>query len=53
MWLLDANMDVHLIGVLEELGIACETAAHRGWRHPGCGVIGEETQAFRKRPLDE
>jgi hypothetical protein len=32
MWLLDANMDVHLASVLEELGIACETAAHRGWK---------------------
>jgi len=32
MWLLDANMDVHLISVLEEFGIACETASHRGWK---------------------
>ena len=32
MWLLDANMDVHLASVLEELGIVCETAAHRGWK---------------------
>jgi hypothetical protein len=32
MWLLDANMDVHLASVLEEFGIACETAAHRGWK---------------------
>src|SRR3954470_18820354 len=32
MWRLDANMDVHLTSVLEELGIACETAAYRGWK---------------------
>ena len=32
MWLLDANLDVHLVSVLEELGITCETAAHRGWK---------------------
>jgi hypothetical protein len=32
MWLLDANMDVHLASVLEELGIICETAAHRRWK---------------------
>jgi hypothetical protein len=32
MWLLDANMDVHLVAVLAELGIRCETAGSRGWR---------------------
>ena len=32
MWLLDANMDVHLAGVIRELGFACETAADRGWK---------------------
>jgi hypothetical protein len=32
MWLLDANMDVHLASVLAELGIASETAAARGWK---------------------
>jgi hypothetical protein len=32
MWLLDANMDVHLTGVLAGLGIASETAADRGWK---------------------
>ncbi len=31
MWLLDANMDVHLAAVLVELGIACDTAGNRGW----------------------
>ena len=32
MWLLDANMDVHLTSVLAEFGIASETAADRGWK---------------------
>jgi hypothetical protein len=32
MWLLDANMDVHLVFVLRSLGISCDTAANRGWR---------------------
>jgi predicted nuclease of predicted toxin-antitoxin system len=31
MWLLDANMDVHVLDVLKELGIPCESAIHRGW----------------------
>jgi predicted nuclease of predicted toxin-antitoxin system len=32
MWLLDANMDVHLLGVLSELGIRCESAIRKDWR---------------------
>jgi hypothetical protein len=32
MWLLDANMDVHLVSVLKDFGIACDTAGHRGWK---------------------
>ena len=32
MWLLDANMDVHLESILRDLGISCETAAARGWK---------------------
>lgn len=32
MWLLDANMDVHLVAVLADLGVASDTAASRGWR---------------------
>ena len=32
MWLLDANMDVHLAGLLEQYGVACDTAAKRGWK---------------------
>jgi hypothetical protein len=29
MWLLDANMDVHLASVLTGLGIHCDTAGNR------------------------
>jgi hypothetical protein len=32
MWLLDANMDVHLAPVLSSLGRLCDTAANRGWQ---------------------
>ena len=32
MWLLDANVDVHLVPVLKEFGIPCDTAASRGWK---------------------
>ena len=32
MWLLDANMDVHLVSVLTGFHISCETAGKRGWK---------------------
>ena len=32
MWLLDANMDVHLVAVLADPGISSATAASRGWK---------------------
>ena len=32
MWLLDANMDVHLASLLTGMGIACDTAGNRGWK---------------------
>jgi len=32
VWLLDANVDVHPVAVLSDFGIACETAAERGWK---------------------
>jgi hypothetical protein len=31
MWLLDANMDVHLLGLLRELGVECAAATRCGW----------------------
>jgi hypothetical protein len=39
MWLLDANMDVHLLDVFSELGIPCESAIHRGWRELANGQL--------------
>lgn len=35
MWLLEANMDVHLYSLLRELGIRAESAAFRGWKALG------------------
>ncbi len=32
MWLLDANIDVHLYSLLRELGVSTESAAFRGWK---------------------
>jgi hypothetical protein len=32
MWLLDVNLNVHLIEWLAGAGIAAESALHRGWR---------------------
>jgi hypothetical protein len=32
MWLLDANMDVHLVSVLADFDIPCDTAGKRGWK---------------------
>ncbi len=39
MWLLDANMDVHLASVLAELGVPCDTAARRGWKSLSNGEL--------------
>ena len=32
MWLLDANMDVHLLSLLQQLGVKCEATTRRGWQ---------------------
>jgi hypothetical protein len=32
MWLLDANMDVHLVLTLKELGVHSDSADSRGWK---------------------
>ncbi len=32
MWLLDANMDVHLVSVLTGFQISCDTCRQRGWK---------------------
>ncbi len=39
MWLLDANLDVHVLDVLKELGVPCESAIHRGWRELANGDL--------------
>lgn len=49
MWLLDANVDVHLAAVFKEWGIPCETVAHRGWKDLSNGelVAAACAQGFR------
>jgi predicted nuclease of predicted toxin-antitoxin system len=32
MWLLDANVDVHLAPIFKQRGIPCDTVAHHGWK---------------------
>ena len=32
MWLLDANMDVHLLTLLQTFGVQCEATTKRGWK---------------------
>ncbi|MFB3920789.1 MAG: DUF5615 family PIN-like protein [Terriglobia bacterium] len=39
MWLLDANVDVHLAPLLRERGIACDTTARRGWKSLSNGEL--------------
>jgi len=39
MWLLDANMDVHLVALLKEMGFACEAATRRGWASLDNGAL--------------
>jgi len=49
MWLLDANMDVHLVPFLREQGISCATAGHRGWKALSNGelVAAAYAEGFR------
>jgi Domain of unknown function (DUF5615) len=39
MWLLDANLPVQLVQLLNELGIAAETSAARGWNTLSNGAL--------------
>jgi hypothetical protein len=39
MWLLDANMDVHLVSVLTGIDVFCDTAAQRGWKSLSNGEL--------------
>jgi hypothetical protein len=45
MWLLDANMDVHLFQTLGELGVSSDTAANRGWKALSNGELVSEAVA--------
>jgi len=46
MWLLDANLDVHLVSLFAELGIKCESATTRGWGGLSNGdLVGAASQA--------
>ena len=45
MWLLDANMDVHLVELLKELGIQADSAARRGWQDLLNGELVEKSIA--------
>ena len=42
MWLLDANMDVHLYTLLSGLGVSCGSAAFRGWKALENGALVAE-----------
>src|SRR5713226_5949305 len=39
MWLLDANMPLQLVGLLQELGVAADSAAARGWNTLNNGTL--------------
>ncbi len=49
MWLLDANVDVHLVPFFRERGISCDTAARRGWKALSNGelVAAAYAEGFR------
>jgi hypothetical protein len=32
MWLLDANLDIHIVELLKGFQIDCDTAENRGWK---------------------
>jgi hypothetical protein len=43
MWLLDANLDVHLIELLRGLQIDCDPAENRGWKALRNGELVADT----------
>jgi hypothetical protein len=45
MWLLDANVDVHLAPLLKQWGVPCDTAAARGWKALSNGELGAAAYA--------
>lgn len=52
MWLLDVNMEVHLVQILKEFGVHCDTAANRGWKALSNGdLVGTAVSAGFTRLL--
>jgi hypothetical protein len=52
MWLLDANMDVHIVKLLKELGVNSDTADSRGWKNLQNGeLVGKAAVAGFNCPL--
>ena len=46
MWLLDANLDIHLVELLKGFPIDCDTAENRGWKALRNGeLVGAAVQA--------
>jgi len=39
MWLLDVNVDLHLLSVLRAFGIGCEAAVNLGWQELSNGEL--------------
>jgi hypothetical protein len=39
VWLLDVNVDLHLLGVLRGFGIPCEAATNLGWQELSNGEL--------------
>jgi len=50
MWLLDANMDVHLVSVLADFQISSDTAGQRGWKSPSNGELVRAVVNVAQRP---
>jgi hypothetical protein len=51
MWLLDANMDVHLVSVLTGFQISCDTAGQRGWKSLSNGELVRAAVDLRDRKI--
>lgn len=49
MWLLDANMDIHLRSVLLAKGIIAESAWYKGWTELVNGQLMTEALALERR----
>lgn len=52
MWLRDANMDVHLVPILEEFGTVASTAATLGWRDLSNAAVSHGFTVLLTRDTD-